>query len=101
VAGPLGDRGAAGGAGGDELLTLARDGVLDEASIEFAPVRESMVASRRGEQTLVRHRRAHLRGVGLVPHGAYGRSALVTSVRDDEAATRREEWLARLRARTA
>lgn len=69
---------------GDELLTLARDGVLDEASIEFNPIREAMVLERRGSLLHVRHKRGHLRGVGLVPHGAYGRNALVTSVRDDQ-----------------
>ena len=85
---------------GDELLTLAQDGVLDEASIEFAPIRESMLVRQRGEDVVVRHRRAHLRGVALVPHGAYGRDALVASVRDDSSKAR-EEWLARLRQRTA
>jgi uncharacterized protein len=69
---------------GDELLTLVRDKVLDEASIEFAPIREAMSIERRGSMIHVRHKRGHLRGVGLVPHGAYGRSALVTSVRDAE-----------------
>jgi len=92
---------------GDELLTLADDGVLDEASIEFAPIREAMIVRRRGEDLVVRHRRAHLKGVAVVPHGAYGRQALVTAVRDDRPdpeETRehqRAEWLNRLRARTA
>lgn len=87
-------------ASGDELMTLAHDGVLDEASIEFAPIRESMVVRRRGEDILVRHRRGHLRGVALVAHGAYGRNAVVTSVRDDRL-KQREEWIARLKARTS
>jgi len=86
---------------GDELMTLATDRVLDEASIEFNPLRDGMAISRRGDDTVVRHKRAHLRGVALVPHGAYGRDALVTSVRDAASDKAREEWLARLRARTA
>lgn len=87
---------------GDDLLTLAHDKVLDEASIEFNPIREGMLITNRNGTTVVRHRRAHLRGVGLVPHGAYGRDALVTSVRDDAIADKvRDEWLARLRSRTA
>jgi HK97 family phage prohead protease len=87
-------------AAGDELLTLAKDGVLDEASIEFMPIKEALTITKRGTDMLVRHRRAHLRGVALVPAGAYGRGAVVTSVRDDSDKVR-EEWLARLRARTA
>lgn len=87
---------------GDDLLTLAGDRVLDEASVEFNPIREGMQITRRGDDTVVRHRRAHLRGVGLVPHGAYGRDALVTSVRDDAVADKiREEILERLRSRNA
>lgn len=89
---------------GDELLTLAGDRVLDESSIEFAPIAPEsggMVISRRATGTVVRHKRAHLRGVALVPFGAYGRGALVMSVRDAEADKRRDEWLARLRSRSA
>lgn len=70
---------------GDELLTLVDDKVLDEASIEFAPIREAMTFERRGEMVHVRHRRGHLKGVGMVPHGAYGRNALVLATRDDKA----------------
>jgi HK97 family phage prohead protease len=86
---------------GDELLTLASDQVLDEASIEFNPLREGMAVTRRGEDTVVRHKRAHLRGVSLEPHGAYGRNALVMSVRDAQSDKLRDEILARLRSRTA
>jgi HK97 family phage prohead protease len=86
---------------GDELLTLARDGVLDEASVEFQPIPADMQVTRRGEDTLVRHRRARLLGVALVAHGAYGRNAVVLSVRDQLSDKQRDEWLARLRCRTA
>lgn len=86
---------------GNDLLTLARDGVLDEASVEFQPIPADMRVSRRGDDTLVVHRRARLLGVALVPHGAYGREATVLSVRDEVSDKMREEWLARLRCRTA
>lgn len=88
-------------AAGDDLLTLARDGVLDEASVEFQPIPADMVVTRRGDDTVVRHKRARLLGVALVPHGAYGRGAVVLSVRDEATDRAREEWLARLRCRTA
>lgn len=81
---------------GEELLTLAKDGVLDEASIEFAPMRDFMVVRRRGSDVVVRHRRGHLRGVAIVPAGAYGRHAIVTAVRDMSAKLA-EEKVARLR----
>jgi hypothetical protein len=89
---------------GDDLLTLAADKVLDEASIEFNPIgpkQGGMTVTQRGAATIVRHKRAHMLGVALVAHGAYGRNALVTSVRDAHADKVREEWLARLRSRTA
>lgn len=82
-------------------MTLARDGVLDEASVEFQPIPEDMRVTRRGDDTVVMHRRARLLGVALVTHGAYGRDAVVLSVRDDMSAKVRDEWLARLRCRTA
>lgn len=87
-------------AAGNDLLTLARDGVLDEASVEFQPIPDDMRVTRRGDDTVVQHRRARLLGVALVPHGAYGREAVVLSVRDERADRIREEWLARLRCRT-
>ena len=88
-------------AAGSDLLTLARDGVLDEASVEFQPIPQDMQVSRRGDDTVVRHKRARLLGVALVPHGAYGRNAVVLSVRDQDSDRKREEALAHLRALTA
>lgn len=86
---------------GDELLTLAADGVMSEASIEFQPIEEDMRITQRGDDVVVRHKRAHLLGVACVPHGAYGQGAPVHSVRDALSNKQREEWLARLRCRTA
>ena len=72
-------------AAGDELLTLAKDGVLDEASIEFRAIPADMEITRDGDGRMhVKHKRAHLTGVALVPHGAYSRGATVASVRKAE-----------------
>lgn len=72
-------------AAGDELMTLARDKVLDEASIEFRAIPSDMEVTQDGEGRLhVLHKRAHLMGVALVPHGAYSRGATVASVRKAE-----------------
>lgn len=78
---------------GAELHTLAQDGVLDEASIEFKAIPRAMTVRRRGDELHVRHRRGHLLGVALVPQGAYGRDARVLSVRD-----LREQHLEKARA---
>lgn len=86
---------------GQELRSLLKDGILDEASIEFRPIPKDMQVIRDGDNVHVRHRRAHLRGVAVVPEGAYGRDALVMSVRDLRAKTAekaRAEALARLDA---
>lgn len=88
---------------GDELLTLARDGVLDEASIEFRAIPADMEITRDGDGRMhVKHKRAHLTGVALVPHGAYSRGATVASVRkaaqDDEVEKRRAAAIQSLRS---
>ena len=101
AAGPLIRMRVSGTAAGNDLLTLARDGVLDEASVEFQPIPEDMKVTRRGDDTVVRHTRARLLGVALVTHGAYGRGAVVLSVRAELVDKAREEWIARLRCRTA
>ena len=67
---------------GDELLTLVRDGVLQEASIEFAPLADWYTQTQRGADVVWRHKRAKFLGVAMVPRGAYGREAMVASVRD-------------------
>lgn len=86
---------------GDELLTLTADGVLTEASVEFRQIEESRVTTRRGTDYVVRHKRAHLLGVAIVPYGAYGQDAAVLSVRDAATDRAREEHLARLRSFTS
>lgn len=67
---------------GRELHSLIVDGILDEASIEFRAIPKELQVVRGEDAVHVRHRRAHLRGVAVVPEGAYGRDALALSVRD-------------------
>lgn len=69
---------------GRDTLTLLRDGVLTEVSIEFTPQRRYMRVERRGNGYLVRHDRATLLGVSPVSHGAYGAGARVLAVRAAE-----------------
>lgn len=88
---------------GNELYELLQDGTLDEASIEFWPIPKAMEVSHTGdyEGTHIRHKRGRLLGVAIVPHGAYGRDAVVKSVRDLRRQQRekaRAEALARLDA---
>ena len=67
-------------ASGREARTLAGDGTLDQASIEFTPQKHEVRQDPRG--THVRHTRSHLLGVALVPHGAYRDGTGVLAVRD-------------------
>lgn len=62
------------------------DGFLDELSVEFRTIRDAMVITTVGEDQVWRHKRAQLLGVSPVPHGAYGRTALVSSARSVDAA---------------
>lgn len=71
-------------AAGRDVLTLLRDQVLTEVSVEFVPQRRYMKVQRRGEDFLVRHDRATLLGVSPVAHGAYGADARVLAVRAAE-----------------
>ena len=67
---------------GRDVLTLLRDGVLDELSIEFVPQKRHMKVERlAGESILVRHNRATLRGISPVSRGAYGQGSKVLQVR--------------------
>jgi uncharacterized protein len=85
-------------AAGVEARELAHDGTLDQCSVEFRAIPECYRVTRRRDGLHVRHTRAHLQGVALVPHGAYGEGAFVASVRDAEADHRREQIIAHLRS---
>lgn len=81
-----------------EARELAGDGTLDQCSIEFRAPEDGYRVTRRRDGLHVRHYRAQLLGVALVPHGAYGDGAFVASVRDAEADHARELAIARLSA---
>lgn len=66
---------------GQEARELASDGTLDQVSVEFRPMKEWLKVDRRADGVHVRHSRAHLLGVALVPHGAYADKAFVAAVR--------------------
>jgi len=86
---------------GRDVLTLLRAGVLDEMSVEFAPMRKHMRVAQRDGGTLIRHDRAVLLAVSPVAAGAYGRDARVLSVRAAEVDRTRERELAYLASLTA
>ena len=69
-------------AAGRDVLTLMREEILDELSIEFMPQKRFMKVEKLPEGgLLVRHDRAVLKGVSPVSHGAYGRGSRVLAVR--------------------
>ena len=88
-------------ASGLEAGELAADGTLDEVSVEFRTNRQWWRVDRQPDGLHVKHSRAHLLGVALVPHGAYGEAAYVAQVRGADEDHRRELALAHLRALTA
>jgi HK97 family phage prohead protease len=85
-------------ANAQEARELAHDGSLDQVSVSFKPMRDFMRVQRREDGLHVRHSRAGLLGVALVPHGAYDIAAYVASVRDATTSRERELRLAKLRA---
>jgi hypothetical protein len=85
-----------------ELLALAVDEVLTDASVEFSQLPDGSRVTIRGRDTVVRHVRARLLAVALVPEGAYGEHAQVLSVRDtdsDKAVEEARAWLEDFRRR--
>lgn len=72
---------------GRDTLTLLRDGVLDELSVEFVPQVKYMQVRQEGSTTHIRHDRAMLIGVSPVSQGAYGQDAKVLAVRAKQAMT--------------
>ena len=76
---------------------LVIDGTHDQCSMVFRPMADFMKVSRTDEGMRVRHERAHLLSVDLVPHGAYSEAASVVSVRNEDADLAREKRIAALR----
>lgn len=72
---------------GRKALALLRRKLVDELSVGFRQLKKGTRVEHTSDgSTLVRHFRAHMEEVSVVPWGAYGRGATVTSVRDAEAA---------------
>jgi HK97 family phage prohead protease len=86
---------------GRDVLTLMRDGVLTELSVEFRPQRRRMRVTRRADGLLVRHDKATLIGVSPVAAGAYGNEARILSVRDEQRDRERERIIAQLHSLTS
>lgn len=87
---------------GRDVLTLLRDGVLEELSVEFRPmVRKHEIVRRAPDDILVRHHKAELVGVSPVGAGAYGSDARVLALRAAHLELARERALAELGALTS
>ena len=87
---------------GRDVLTLMREEVLTELSVEFRPLRGKYDVVRRGpDDVLIRHHKAELVGVSPVGSGAYGDQARVLMVRSAERESARAEALAQLASLTA
>lgn len=69
-----------------EARELAADGTLDQVSVEFRAIPEGYTWRNTRDGTHVKHTRAQLIGVALVPQGAYGDDAFVAQVRALDAA---------------
>ena len=69
-------------AAAEEMLSLVKDDILTDVSIEFRALPDYLQVDRTGDGLRVTHRRAHLLGFALVAEGAYAEKALVLSARD-------------------
>lgn len=92
-------------AAASDARELASDGTLDQVSVEFRAIEDGTGYTWRhlSDGVHVKHNRAHLLGVALVPHGAYGEGGFVAQVRSADVMagipdTMRAEVLAHLRA---
>lgn len=82
---------------GRDVLTLLREKILEELSVEFQAVKGKYDVVRRGPgDFLLRHHKATLIGVSPVGAGAYGNQARVISVRNAQRERAREQALAYL-----
>lgn len=89
-------------AAGRDVLTLLREEILDELSVEFLPQKRHLrVMHRTDGGVLLRHDRATLIGVSPVSAGAYGSEARVLAMRDAVRDRERERAIAELAKLTA
>lgn len=85
-------------AAGRDTLTLLRDRVLEELSVEFRTVARGYKVTRSPKGLHVRHDKALLVGVSPVAAGAYGDGSRVLALRAQQADRQREKILAELAA---
>lgn len=86
---------------GNDVLTLMRERMLEELSVEFRAQKRYMRVTRSERGLHVRHDRAVLCGVSPVAAGAYGEGSRVLSVREAQRDQEREKALAFLNSLTA
>lgn len=87
---------------GRDVLTLLREEVLEELSVEFRPMARRHEIVRRGpDNILIRHHEAELVGVSPVGAGAYGSDARVLALRAAHLEHAREKELAYLASLTS
>ena len=67
-----------------KALAQLRDGLIDELSVGFWPVKNGMAIREERDGILWEHSRASLREISVVPWGNYKRNAKVMSVRAQE-----------------
>jgi HK97 family phage prohead protease len=83
-------------AAGRDVLTLMREDIIDELSVEFLPQKRFMKVEKLADGgMLIRHDKAELKGISPVAHGAYGRGSRILAVRAqtiyDERSAEREQ----------
>jgi hypothetical protein len=82
-----------------EARTLVLERFVDEVSVEFRAIKDSMKVRRAPDGLHVSHSRGHLLGAALVAHGVYGDvGSLVLSARGEGEDRAAEQRLARLKA---
>jgi HK97 family phage prohead protease len=76
---------------GDELLEAVSEGIVDQFSVGFVPLKDN-----RRSNGVVERVRAHLAEVSLVTFGAYGEKAVVEAVREASTTPNRDAAVALL-----
>lgn len=86
---------------GRDVLTLLRERMLEELSIEFRPMSRYMKVTRSAKGLHVRHDRAVLVGLSPVRAGAHGDGSRVLATREEMKDRQRERVIAELAAMQA
>lgn len=86
---------------GRDLLTLLREGILEELSVEFRAQPRHFKVTRTEKGLVVRHDKAVLVGISPVSAGAYGDGSRVLAVRAEMENRQREKAIAELMALTS